>query len=138
MPARTHGHARHGRVTPEYNAWVKMWQRCTNPRDRKYPLYGGRGLTVCKRWQSYKCFLADVGPRPSPKYSLGRKNNARGYTPSNVRWETATEQNGNRRTWSRAIRYNGMTVAEAALAEGVSKQTIYRRVFGAGWGKGAP
>jgi hypothetical protein len=134
MPAKIHGHARHGRVTPEYNAWVKMWQRCTNSRNKKYKHYGARGITVCKRWVRYENFLADMGERPSVKHSLGRRNNAGNYTPTNCRWETSKEQNLNRRQFASAVRYEGRTVAEAALHYGVSKQTIYRRIYGPQWG----
>lgn len=67
-----------------------------------YPDYGGRGITFCNRWQGkrgYERFLNDMGPRPSDKHSLDRKNNDRGYSPSNCRWATRKEQNNNRRKY---------------------------------------
>lgn len=92
-----HGGAKGGH-TVEYNAWAKMRQRCYNPKDHKYPNYGGRGITVCERWNSdFAAFLADMGPRPSPTHSINRINNDGNYEPSNCNWATPKEQSNNRR-----------------------------------------
>jgi len=76
-----------------------MKQRCLTPTHPAYPKYGGRGVSVCKRWAaSFNDFLADMGPRP-PGTSLDRFPNGDGnYEPGNCRWATAVEQNNNRRT----------------------------------------
>src|SRR4030065_1862858 len=89
---------RHGkRYLPEYQVWLQMKGRCHNPRNKRYPLYGGRGITVCARWQaSFQAFLDDVGVRPAPTMKLERKDNGKGYKPSNVGWATQTEQVRNR------------------------------------------
>lgn len=93
----THGQYRNNSVSPEIKAWEKMRERCLNPKDISYKNYGGRGITVCKRWLSFDNFLSDMGKRPSPKHSLDRINNDGIYEPSNCRWATRTEQNRNRR-----------------------------------------
>jgi hypothetical protein len=91
---RTHGM----RKRNEYAIWTSMKQRCLNPAHRHYASYGGRGITVCQRWQdSFEAFLADVGPRPSKAHTLDRIDNDRGYEPDNVAWRTRTEQAQNRR-----------------------------------------
>lgn len=90
--------------TPEYKAWKDMRLRCSNPKHKDYPNYGGRGIKVCERWQnSVQAFVADMGPRPSKDHSLDRKENSGNYEPDNCRWATKLEQSRNRRNvWSRA------------------------------------
>jgi hypothetical protein len=83
---------------PEYSAWTMMRQRCFNPRAKKFPDYGARGITVCDRWRcSFPNFLADMGPRAGKGYSLERVNNDGNYEPGNCKWATAKEQSNNRR-----------------------------------------
>lgn len=93
----THGHARKGAPTAEYRAWCGILERCQNPNNHTYPYYGGRGITIDPSWLDFATFLADVGPRPSPAYSVDRIDNALGYAPGNVRWATRIEQARNRR-----------------------------------------
>jgi hypothetical protein len=94
----THGHTRYGTQTPEYAALHNAIQRCHNPNDKRYEDYGGRGLTVCTEWRaSFEAFLAHVGPKPGPEYSIDRIDNDKGYEPGNVRWSTAKVQTNNRR-----------------------------------------
>jgi hypothetical protein len=82
----------------EYNAWRHMNQRCYSPNDRKYHLYGGRGIIVCQRWRhDFKAFLEDMGLRPGLGYSLDRIDNNGNYEPSNCRWATAKQQSRNTR-----------------------------------------
>ena len=93
-----HGHASHSGRTSEYLAWQGMRARCCNPRNRRFPDWGGRGIKVCDRWiHSFENFLADMGPKPSSKHSLDRIDNDGDYTFLNCRWATQSQQSKNRR-----------------------------------------
>ena len=123
MSKKTHGEVRaiDGRrvSTPEYRSWQMMKNRCHNPKARDYAYYGGRGISVCKRWrESYEAFLADMGRRPSALHTLDRIKGSKNYTPGNCRWATRQEQARNRayaktKTWVLAERL-GVAVSTAA------------------------
>lgn len=77
-----------------------MRKRCGSGfRQRQY--YADRGITVCKRWDAYETFLADMGRRPSPDHSIDRINNDGNYEPSNCRWATRSEQQRNKRVYAK-------------------------------------
>lgn len=113
-------------------AWCGMRRRCSNPSDKAYPSYGGRGITVCERWQSFENFLHDMGYRPKGK-SLGRIDNDKGYSPENCRWESSRQQNNNKRN-NRHIEALGesLTLPEWARKTGLSVATIESRIA-RGW-----
>jgi hypothetical protein len=115
---------------PEAQAWEAMIARCTNPRCPAWADYGGRGITVCPEWlNSFEAFLRDMGPRPSPLYSLDRKENNEGYSPGNCRWATKKEQSRNTRG-NRLLRYGKVTLAMAEWAErrGMKPEVVRSRL----------
>lgn len=81
-----------------------MKKRCSNPHDKDYAHYGGRGITVCSEWGGKRCFakfLSDMGPKPHAKMSIDRWPNPDGnYEVGNCRWATQSQQLANRRPYS--------------------------------------
>lgn len=121
---------KHGLVnSPEYKTWAMMLVRCRNKNNHAYPRYGGRGIKVCKRWESFENFYADVGAKPSPKHSLDRIDNNGNYEPSNCRWATMLEQGRNKRN-NAMLTLNGVTkcISEWADITGIKRRTIHARI----------
>ena len=92
-------------------------------------MYGGKGIKVCARWDTFENFLEDMGERPGPEYSIERIDSTKGYYPDNCKWATRIEQNRNR-SMCIYITINGrcQTVKEWALEIGINRQTIERRL----------
>jgi hypothetical protein len=121
---RTHG----ATGTPEYLSWAAMLSRCRNPKDKKHPHYGGRGIKVCVEWESFSTFRRDMGPRPFGT-TLGRKDNDGNYEPGNCRWETPTQQSRNRsNTVTVAVHGMTRTATEWDQALGYKPGTVYGRL----------
>lgn len=74
-----------------------MIQRCTNPNNNRYEIYGAIGVSVCERWLKFDGFYADMGERPPGKTLDRYPNNCGNYEPGNCRWATAIEQRRNQR-----------------------------------------
>ena len=118
---------------PLFNVWTGMVRRCTNPKDKKYQRYGGRGIKVCDRWLNVKNFIADMTEGYEKGYQIDRINNDGNYEPSNCQWATTKQQT---RNYSRnvVLDHDGkrMCVVDWAEVVGISPKVIYERVA-AGW-----
>lgn len=120
------GVPRHGMCgTKTYRAWSAMRQRCSNPNEAFYHRYGGRGIKVCERWDSFEAFYEDVGEIPEGM-QLDRKDNEGDYSPENIRLVPNKENSWNTKKskiWHVAgVDYPSRRAAAAAL--GVSASTI--------------
>ena len=117
---------------PTYVIWKGMRSRCNNTNGPFYLQYGGRGISMCERWDNFLNFLQDMGECPSGM-SIDRINNDGNYEPGNCRWATLVEQANNKSSNVR-IEINGetRTLAQWAVISGISRKTIYFRLR-SGW-----
>ena len=138
---------KHGKTgTPELSAWEHMMQRCYNPNCRAFKNYGGRGIIVCDRWHESVNFLEDMGPRPSSKHSLERKENNGNYEPDNCEWMLHKYQPRNRRTNKlsmanvrearRLWEHTGLTLGELARKFEVSRSHMSHVLNNGYWKEG--
>lgn len=130
-----HGHSRKDRKTPEYRSWCSMKSRCSNPNVERYPLYGGRGITVCEQWQGkdgFANFVAHMGLRPDGM-SIERRDTNGDYEPGNCYWAGPKVQ-ANNTTRNRILECGGrsMTIAQWSEGTGIKAATIHRRIK-CGW-----
>jgi len=131
--ANYEAHFKHGMSnTPIYKAWQAMHDRCKNLKNRHYKNYGGRGITVCDRWQEFSSFLADMGMRPKG-FEVDRRDNDGPYSPENCRWVTRRANLNNRRL-NNLVEFNGevKTVTEWAKVLDIHEETLRHRV-NRGW-----
>lgn len=122
----------------EYNSWRSMNDRCNCKTHSDYPDYGGRGITICDRWQEpqgkgYLNFLEDMGRKPSNQHSLDRIDVNGNYCKENCRWATHTEQARNKRN-KHLLTAFGQTksIAEWAEEYGLDYKFLHSRIRN-GW-----
>jgi hypothetical protein len=123
-------HSKHGKAGSKiYRVWAKMKERCLYKNCKEYRHYGGRGITICKRWLKFENFYKDMGEVPQ-NMSLERINNDGNYEKRNCKWATKKEQANNRRS-SLYISMNGVRITLTDLAEtfGLTDICLYKRII---------
>lgn len=122
-----------GSADKAYSAWSKLRGRCNNLNDPRYSDYGGRGISVCKRWDRFENFLADMGEPPTKAHSIDRINVDGDYCPENCKWASAKEQANNKRTNRRlTIGNETLNLCQWAERYKINAGTIARRLS-RGW-----
>lgn len=116
--------------TPLYHSWAGMIRRCSNPNDKLYHRYGGRGIAVCDEWKSFEGFYqwsAENGYQSD--LTIDRINNDEGYSPNNCRWTDRITQSNNT-SQNRKITYNGITktIADWARLLNLNYDYLYRHL----------
>jgi len=120
---------KHGQSKSDtYSSWVSMRGRCSNLNDKNWKYYGGKGVGICARWDSFENFLADMGERPDGK-TLDRLDSSKGYSPENCRWATKLEQMRNRSISPRVVKDGvEMSLYDACNLEGLDYKTVLKQV----------
>ena len=118
--------------SPLYYIWYAMHQRCENPNNKRYPVYGGRGIYVCDEWSTpeeaeYNTgFLTFFEWAVSNGYerglSIDRIDNDGPYAPWNCRWATKDMQASNT-SKNKHIRYNGQVYTYSQFLRYMSEQS---------------
>ena len=125
-----------GSGTRLYNIWIKMRDRCKNPHSADWADYGGRGITVCDKWdssfESFRKWAESAGYEKGK--SIDRIDVNSGYYPDNCRWVSTQIQANNKRN-NHIVSYHGkkMSLADVARLSTVPYGTIKRRICVYGW-----
>lgn len=131
----THGRSR----TRLYSILQNMKDRCYNPNNHAYALYGGRGITVCDEWlgecgaENFMNWALENGydeNAPRGQCTIDRIDNDKGYSPDNCRWADKDIQNYNKRC-TRKIIVDGKekTILDLHDEYGISITTLRSRYW---------
>lgn len=144
-PQKLHGFShrdKNGHRSPLYLCWVNMRQRCTNKKRWDYKFYGGRGITFCEKWSTFKGFFDDMNnsyldhKKKFKDTSLDRIDVNKDYCKENCKWSTRFEQSNNR-NYNRLIEYKGKKQSAGKwvkeLKLHIKRQELFKRIFTRKW-----
>lgn len=125
-----HGASKRGSITKLYKVWAAVKQRCTNPKNKAYKNYGGRGIKLCDEWLEYEPFEKWAFENGYAEgLQLDRIDNNGGYSPDNCRFVSTVENSHNKRNnvW---ITIDGKTALAVDWAKevGVDVEVIRKRL----------
>ena len=113
-----------------YTIWASMKQRCLNPNNTHYKIYGGRGIGVCDEWKNdvaaFEKWALINGY--DDNLTLDRIDVNGNYEPSNCRWISLREQQRNRQD-NILVKYNKklMCLKDASEESGIKWTTLFTR-----------
>lgn len=124
----THGLTNH----TLFSVWTGMKTRCYNKNGKAYKNYGGRGIYICKSWLKDFLYFYNWAIKNGWEKGLeiDRRNNNRGYMPSNCRFVDRLVNGNNRRTCV-YYKYKGdrLTVPQISRKLGLKKSALYSRLY---------
>ena len=129
----THGMS----ATRLYKTWSDMRARCYDPNNKRYSVYGGRGIAVCSEWfHGFSAFAKwALANGYTDELTIDRIDVNKNYEPENCRFIPHREQSHNR-NWNHQITINGRTqimkdwADEAGLNYATFVDRVYRGVTG--------
>lgn len=133
-------HITHGLSnTRLYKIYNGVKSRCYNTNNKRYSLYGGRGIKICDEWlhsfESFYKWAYEAGYDDNKNFkeqSIDRIDINGDYCPENCRWVDAKEQALNRSTTTFISFHNkNIPVTEFAEMCGLKNGTVqYHRMKG--------
>lgn len=115
--------------------WSAMKARCTNPANKDFSNYGGRGISVCAEWHDFKVFAAWAESSGyAPGMTIERQDVNGGYDPANCTWILNKRQPRNR-TNTHLYTMDGRTMDIRDWAEeyGIPYYRLRSRLLNYGW-----
>ena len=119
-----------------YVSWCNMKSRCNNERNIMFKSYGGRGISVCREWESsFDIFMKwAISNGYKDGLTLDRIDVNGNYQPNNCRWIPSSEQTLNTRRNHLITAFGETkTIKEWADSSGIKYDTIERRINQYGW-----
>lgn len=113
-----------------YETWKNMKRRCSDPSNKRWENYGGKGVKVCDEWnRDFKAFRDwSFSHGYQDNLTIDRIDINGDYCPENCRWADAiTQQNNTSRNAWVVIRGEKMTLANAARKLNLSYSTVAHR-----------
>lgn len=117
-----------------HGIWRRMKNRCSNPNDQAYDIYGAKGIKVCQEWDT--SFLAFYNWAKKTGYeeglTLDRLDSDKDYQPDNCRWITRSQNTSRagkkgKREKARYITFRGRKQSEKQWADEIGITTVALR-----------
>jgi hypothetical protein len=124
-----------------YRKWYQFYKGTTDPDYPAWQQYGSKGVKLHARWHGREGFHRffeyiqdNLGPQPSPRHVLHRKNTLKDFRPGNIEWATVKELNNTRRD-CRYVTYKGrkQSVQQWIEERGLKIHTVWNRICKKGW-----
>lgn len=88
-----------------FSIYHNMKSRCRNQNVSCYPLYGGRGITICNEWETFEGFIETLPAGYSDGLELDRIDPDGDYTIDNTRWVSRSVQCFNKITINKGVTF---------------------------------
>lgn len=122
---KTHGMTN----TRPYHIWRGLSARCNNKNNKDYHKYGGRGITVSQKWNTFSGFWEEMKSGYAENLQIDRINNNGDYCKENCRWVSNKINSRNTRA-NVFISFNGKSACLQEWSEitGILRETLADRI----------